>query len=157
MNEQNGNTQSSIGSRISNPLSYETTPEADAESPILGYANAPLPCEAPYGVTYQIPNHPGVNLHNWPCSSFQFIPPRSLTQYRQSCRSRDAEKARLDRELNEVTQTLMSYGVSEAEFQAALGEYAAIVHEILGLELRQVCARRVWRVIQNDIVIAHGI
>ncbi|GKU06820.1 hypothetical protein FLAG1_09681 [Fusarium langsethiae] len=169
MSEHNNNIQDSVISQGSTADSIaETTAESQLESPILGYANAPPPYRdadevrilgqanaPPPGQGASQPpilshNQSRVIIHDWQCSSFSFVKPTTRQQYRIGCRTADARKERLERELYEVRRILRSFGVSEEEFQAALVEYTAIKHEILELELRHACSRRAWKFVREE-------
>ncbi|KAM0370818.1 hypothetical protein ACHAO7_009489 [Fusarium culmorum] len=128
------------------PLSMQ---HAD-EVPILGHANAPPPTQVASQSPNLTHNQSTVSLHDWQCSSFSFVKSTTRQQYNMNCRTTEAWKERLERELYEVRQTLRSLRVSEEEFQTALAEYAAIKHEILELDLRYVCIRRAWRFVQEE-------
>ncbi|CEF87452.1 unnamed protein product [Fusarium graminearum] len=106
------------------------------EVPVIGHANAPPPTQGASKPPNLSHNQSTVSLHDWQCSSFSFVKPTTRQQYNMNCRTTEAWKERLERELYEVRQILRSLRVSEEEFQAALAEYAAIKHEILELDLR---------------------
>ncbi|RGP78303.1 hypothetical protein FLONG3_3618 [Fusarium longipes] len=118
--------------------------------PVVGHTNAPPPYQGPNQPLYQSRNHSRVTVANWPCSSFSYVKPTTYQQFTVGVRMTDASKERLERELFHVRKTLRSFRVSDAEFEAALTEYAAIRHEMLELELRQACSRRAWRVIEEE-------
>ncbi|PTD08488.1 hypothetical protein FCULG_00012455 [Fusarium culmorum] len=163
---------SSIVQNSVHPQQSSTQPDvmiptsSQVESPILGYANPPLSMQhadeipilgqgdapAPTQVADEVSviGHANAPPPTQVASQSPNLSHNQSTQYNMNCRTTEAWKERLERELYEVRQTLRSLRVSEEEFQAALAEYAAIKHEILELDLRYVCIRRAWRFVQEE-------
>ncbi|KAG8668135.1 hypothetical protein FPOAC2_10093 [Fusarium poae] len=169
MAEHNSHTQDPVQSvESSTDSAADTTDDSQAESPTLGWANAPPSHQVVHGVpilgeahapppgqSANVPanlshNQSTVELHNFPCSSLIFNKPTTHQQYRILSRTTDIKKERLERELFEVMRVLRSFSVSEEEFQAALAEYSAIKHEILKLDLEYACVRRAWMFVLEE-------